>query len=309
MSKHRLSAYIYLLAASIIWGVAVPIIKYTLYNFPPLIFLVYRFWISASIGVGILFLTRPKLPKDPLTMLNVGVISILTTTIALGLLFVGVERTTSMSTNVLGAITPLLTAVAGVIFLKEHMSRLEKIGATIAVLGTLLSVVEPVLASEGNVLYATITGNVIIFISLLIGVVTTILTKILLRKAIEPAALTTIVFIIGFITTVPLALSQYSLMQIFTTIAHAPLIAHLGVIYMAVFSGTLAYFFSYKGMKSIEVGEASIFAYLMPIWGAPLSVFWLGEKISGPFIIGAVLIAIGVFVAEYKKGNRAGAST
>ncbi|NTV79075.1 MAG: EamA family transporter [Clostridiales bacterium] len=38
-----------------------------------------------------------------------------------------------------------------------------------------------------------------------------------------------------------------------------------------------------------------------PIFAAPLAVIWLGEKITPVFIIGAIIIAVGVFIAEVKK--------
>ena len=53
--------------------------------------------------------------------------------------------------------------------------------------------------------------------------------------------------------------------------------------------------------KSIEIGEASLFAYLYPLFSTPLAVVWLGEKITPMFIVGAVVITIGVVIAEIKK--------
>ena len=70
---------------------------------------------------------------------------------------------------------------------------------------------------------------------------------------------------------------------------------------MALLSGSLAYYLSNKAQKSIEIGEASIFAYLYPIFSTPLAVIWLGEKITPMFTMGAVIIAIGVAIAEIKK--------
>jgi drug/metabolite transporter (DMT)-like permease len=70
---------------------------------------------------------------------------------------------------------------------------------------------------------------------------------------------------------------------------------------MALLSGTFAYILWHKAEKSIEVGEVSLFSYLFPVFGTPLSVLWLKESISLPFVIVALVIAFGVIVAEYKK--------
>lgn len=72
---------------------------------------------------------------------------------------------------------------------------------------------------------------------------------------------------------------------------------------MALLSGSLAYFLFNKAQKTIEIGEASLFAYLYPIFSTPLAVLWLGEKITPIFMVGAIIIALGVFVAEVKKNR------
>ena len=70
---------------------------------------------------------------------------------------------------------------------------------------------------------------------------------------------------------------------------------------MALISGTLAYYLAILGNKSIEISEAAIFKYLQPLFGVPLAVYWLGEKITVYFVIGAVIITAGIVIAEIKK--------
>jgi drug/metabolite transporter (DMT)-like permease len=73
---------------------------------------------------------------------------------------------------------------------------------------------------------------------------------------------------------------------------------------MAFLSGSLAYYLSTKAQKTIEIGDAAIFSHLYPLFSTPLAVLWLGERITPIFIIGGVIIAIGVFLAEYKKSKK-----
>ena len=70
---------------------------------------------------------------------------------------------------------------------------------------------------------------------------------------------------------------------------------------MAIVSGSLAYYLFNKAQKTIEISEASVFSYLYPLFSAPLAVLWLGESITPVFIIGGIIIAIGVTIAEVKK--------
>ncbi len=293
MSKHRLRAYLYLFTVSVIWGVAGVIIKYTLFGFSPFIFLLYRFFIAgvASILLFIFFGFKP--PKDKRILLFSLVYGFSMTTLTLGILFVGIEKTTSIDANLLSAIAPIITVVGAAILLHEHVTKREKIGIAIALIGTLITVTE-----SG---FIGFTGNLLVLISVVIGSMNAILAKVILRDKVNIFYLTNIAFIVGFLTTLPIVLISNTPSEIYKIIINTPINYHLGVIYMALISGTLAYILWHKAEKMIEVGEVSIFAYLYPIFGTPLSILWLHEKISSSFIIGAIIIIIGVVIAEWKK--------
>ena len=73
-----------------------------------------------------------------------------------------------------------------------------------------------------------------------------------------------------------------------------------GILYMAIFSSVIAYTLYEYGLSIIEASEATLFAYLQPIFAAPVALLWLKEKITPPFIIGAVVIGLGVAISEYR---------
>jgi len=298
MSPARKRAYIELLIVAVIWGSASPIIKYTLEGFSPAIFLVYRFFISAIVAFIIFAFTGIKFPKKPKVLAVTFLNGFLLSTVALGLLFLGTDKTTSIDSNLISAVSPIVIAVAGVFFLKEYITKRESIGILIALTGTLITIVEPILKFNNG--FGGLEGNLLVLASVIVGAITAILAKILLRDNVDAIFATNISFIIGFVTMLPFALPQIlnSRFQILTSV---PFSYHLGVFYMALLSGTLAYFLWHKAEKTIEVGEVNLIAYLYPLFGAPLSVFWLGEKIGTPFIIGGLLIAAGVTLAQVKK--------
>ena|SRR3989344_2350756 len=304
MSKRRLTAYYYLLIASLIWGIAGPIIKFTLFDFPPLIFLSYRFTVSALVSVIIIAITKPKFPTQVGLSLVTVVLGILTSTVTLGLLFLGFAETTSLAGTTISSMGPLFVALLGVLLLRERVTRFEFTGMLLAFIGTVITIVEPVLAAEAQILETTLRGNFFVVLSLIIGAGVILLEKVVLKKGVSASVITHTAFIVGFFTIVPLTLMHYSWPAVLTTITAAPLAAHLGVWYMALLSGTFAYWLHARGLSAVEAGEASLFAYLSPIWAAPLALFWLGETISPPFIIGCTIIALGVIIAEYRRSTR-----
>lgn len=298
MSSLRKRAYLELLIVAAIWGSAAPIIKFTLGGFSPPVFVTYRFFISAVASLVIFAVTGVKFPKNKrvfwLTVLN----GFLLTTVSIGLLFLGTDKTTSIESNLISAISPILIAVTGVFFLKEHVTGRESAGMLIALSGTLVTIIGPALNSKGAV--GNLTGNLLVLASVGVSAATAILAKKILRNDVDALFATNISFIVGFITSLPFAVGQLSGsgLALFTGV---PIVYHLGVLYMALLSGNLAYFLWHKAEKSIEVGEVNLINYLYPIFGAPLSVLWLKESVDVPFIAGCALIASGVALAQIKK--------
>lgn len=294
MNPSRTRAYLMLLLVSIIWGIASPVIKYTLEGFPPLLFLTYRFGISTIIAFISFAIFGLHFPTDKKTFWIMILCCFLTSTVSLGLLFFGLNDTTVLDSSLISLASPLIISMAGVTFLNEKVTKREKIGMGIAVIGTLLTVIEPMIQNGHE--YLRLSGNLLILGYVIATVVVAVITKKLLKDGVNPLTLTNFSFIVGFLTLLPFALftSQKSLLSVNFNY-------HIGVFYMALISGSLAYFLSNKAQKTIEIGEQSLFAYLYPVLSLPIAVLWLGEKITPTFIIGAIIITIGVAIAEIKK--------
>jgi len=296
MNSARVRAYLMLLVVAAIWGIATPVIKYTLEGFSPLIFLTYRFGISTFIAFIIFAINGVHLPKDRKTLLILFLYGFLNSVVSLGLLFFGMENTTVLESSLITLASPLIISTAGVYFLHEHVTRREKIGMGIAIIGTVLTIIEPLINNGHS--FLKLSGNLLILGYVLVTVVTTILAKNLLRKDTNAMAMTNFSFIIGFISFLPFVLlSNFSLAKIL----EVHYTYHLGVFFMAILSGTLAFYLANKAQKTIEVGEQSLFAYLYPVFSLPLAVLWLGEKITPVYVLGGIIIAIGVVIAEIKK--------
>jgi len=299
----RGKAYLYLLLVTIIWGLATPVIKYTLQGFEPGIFLVYRFFISTILALIILFPGRKtvlnSLRKHPT---QIFLASFFGVTISLGALFLGLEKTTVLDSNIITSINPLIVVIAGAIFLNERVPSKEKFGAGLAFLGTIIAIVVPVVLGSENKIQ--LEGDVMIVLYMLADIVAVILIKKLLQKKVSSSLLSNISFIIGFITLTPIVLLSTPASEVINEIKSTPINYHLGVWYMAILSGTIAYYLRNKAQKTIEVGKVGLFAYLVPVVSVPVAVIWLQEKITLPFIVGAILIVIGVFIAEMNSSLR-----
>lgn len=303
--KTRLIAYLALLLTTVIWGVANPVIKYTGQFVPPFTFLFYRFLLSSILisPLFIWYLRKHSLPIKDLPKLTF--LAIMATTVNLGLIFLGFERTTALDGTLINSLTPILIVIGGVFFLKEKITRRKTIGLTIAVTGTTVTILQPLLEqtafSKQNLI-----GNLLILGAGIEWAAYTLIAKEDLRKH-PPFLHTAWASFVGLATFIPLALFEnprlldyQAVHQVITTPN-----AFLGIAYMAIFSYLVAYYTHYFGLKTIDASEAALFAYLQPVFAVPLAVLWLGETFTLPFAMGAIIIAIGVFLTEYrgKRGN------
>lgn len=298
MSNPRLRAYIMLLCVALIWGIAGPVIKLTLVAIPPLLFISYRFFLASIIALPILIPKIHYLKKNFWLLL---LYAFLNSTATLGLLFWGTNKTTLLDMSLISLLGPILMILLGFIFMKDHITKQEKIGIAIAFIGSLVIALEPISSNlHGSNRFF---GNILIFASLLSGAISGLLTKKLLKLGHEPIFITNFSFVIGFLTLLPIVLFSSSIPNTLYAIRHTPIMYHLGVLYMAFISGTLAYYLSARAQKTIELSEQAVFSYIHPSISAIFALFLLGDKITAQLLIGGTIAIIGVVIAEIKRSR------
>jgi len=292
---------LFLLTTAVIWGAAGPVIKFTLAGIEPLPFLAYRFAISAVFSI---FFFSAKIAQGkkfrnlkanfPLALLY----GFLAVPLALSLLFFGLEKSTVLDSTLITIAGPIIVTLGAVHFFRDHITKREKLGIMIVLLGVILNSLLPIFQGGQGI---RLTGNLLLLVYLLADSGSVLLAKKAIKNKTKSANLTSLAFIVGAVCLIPLTILIYGWENLLTTILTLPLKYHFGVWYMALLSGNLAYFMYVRGQRSIEVSEAVLFNYLIPLFSVPLAVFWLGESLSLSFILGAIIIATGVYIAEKKK--------
>lgn len=299
MSSVRLKAFILLLIVSIIWGIAGPVIKLTVKEIPPFIFLAYRFLVSSLVAIPILYFTKFKFSKNPKTNFKIFLAGFLNTTGALGLLFYGASKTTLLQMSLITTFGPILSVLAGYLFLKDKITVKERVGILIAFVGSIVIVIEPFFTHSRS--SGDLYGNLGVFGYILFTTISGVLIKEVLREGINPIGLTNLSFIIGLITVIPIVLFFYTPNQVLNSTFHIPFIYHTGVWYMALISGTLAFSLQNIAQKSIELSELAVFMYLYPIISGILAIFILHDKFTIFTAIGSITTTLGIIIAEIKK--------
>lgn len=74
----------------------------------------------------------------------------------------------------------------------------------------------------------------------------------------------------------------------------------LCITYVALFASALGFLFWSHGVSQLGPARASQFVQLMPLFGAALSYFILGETLTLAQVGGAILVMFGIVVVEHR---------
>jgi drug/metabolite transporter (DMT)-like permease len=75
----------------------------------------------------------------------------------------------------------------------------------------------------------------------------------------------------------------------------------LGVLYLGIISTALAMYLWNNAFAILEAGVASLTLFAQPVVGAGLGALLLGERLTPLFLIGGVLIGVGMWLATSEK--------
>lgn len=288
----KLNSSILLIAvATIIWGATVPIMKLTLTQIPPFSLAFIRMSLASLILAVLAFRHLEIAKKDIPTFALAALTGV---TLNLTLFFIGLTKTTAINASLLVAAVPILTILMAHFYLREKLDTRIVIAALLALAGVIVIVGKPTGASSLN----QFIGNILLLLSALSWVIHEIIAKKLL-KTYDPATVTFYSMAYGALTFFPLFVWEFWRSP--QWLGNVNYVGIGGAVYGIIFASLIAYWAWQKGLAKLPAGQASFFFYLDPISGSLLSIILLKEKFTQELIIGAVLITLGVILAEQKR--------
>ena len=242
--------------------------------------------------------------KHQITLKRVGLITLieaLACIFTLGVLYLGLARTTSLEANLISTASPIFTVLAGVIYLKEKEERHEWLGLLLAFTGTLMIIFLPILMGRSSFSFMSFTGNALILLQNITGAFGLILAKkyyVHIPKLLV-TSVTSYVAVIGFglLAYWELGGLQHQFTQVIAHDLTQPSVL-IAVFYMSIFCSLIATTAYLKGQECIEASEASLFSYLSPLVFFPVSVFVLREGFNFLHLVGLLIILTGIVIAE-----------
>lgn len=286
ISKNRLSAYSLLLLNSALWGFSVPIIKYSLQFTSPALFLFYRYLLATVVFFPFFLLYKVKNQNLKIDHKRHILLAILGTPLTLLPLFYGLMASSSIESSILESSVPIFVILGGLVYLKEKVKPSEWLGVLVALSGTLILSLSPLLGSGFSAL--SIKGNLLIILGNVVWATFLILSK---KDHTNPIYLSFYSFLLSIPFFLFLALSNHGNLSLNS-------LSLPGIIYMAIGGSIIAFWAYIEGQKRIEASEAAIFTYLKPVFTIPLAYFWLKEPFTPIAIVSTVIIIFGVYLSE-----------
>jgi drug/metabolite transporter (DMT)-like permease len=305
-NQPRWQSYAFLLLNTIVWGAAFVMVKPAFEVTTPLRFLFYRHLLAAFLALPLLWYYRLQIKKLGKKLWTIIGLELIGSTLALSLLYAGLNYTTVIEANLLGTSLPLFITLGGITLLKEKQELNEWFGLCIALVGTLYLTVFP-LITTGSVTGISVLGNSLIILSHIANLFYYPLAK-KYYTHIPKFLVTTISFWVGTVTFFLLSLLELrgSLPKLLHTITSDTTAPSVWVAsgYMAVFGSIIGLTAYIKGQDGVEASEASLFYYLQPLVYLPLTFYLFGEVLNGPQLVSLIVILMGVLIAERRPGRR-----
>lgn len=282
-------ALVKLTLAALFWGGAFVAGKIALRDVAPVAAAFWRF----ALGTGVLgwFWARRTGPADlPRTwrgwtgLAALGVSGVFAYN---WFFFQGLASTEAGAAALVITTNPALTAVCAGLFLGERLSPVRVLGFALAVVGALVVLS----GGDSHRLLSLRLGPGAAFLgaAVLCWVAYVLWGKVVLR-GVSPLTATAAAFAFG---TPLLGVGAQ---------AEGGLVAALGaswqawaaLLFMGVFSSALGFLWFYEGVAALGAARASVFIYLVPGFALVFAWLLLGEAVSGPKLLGGVLVVAGV---------------
>ncbi len=294
MAENFNKYYVLLIIATFTWGGSWVAAKILVDIAPPLTIGFFRFLIASILFLSLLGITGPS-PRKLFTRVRIKWLFLLGITgiFGYGVMFlVGMKFTTAAQGSIIAGFNPITISIFAHIIHKERLERKWKyIGFGLGFLGVIFVVgIQSLLDFHLEYLI----GNLIILGAMCLwGVYSSIAKETM--KTMTPleanagaAVIGMILFGAGSIFEAPWTLTAYTDINFWWNVLF------LGA--FTTFIGFLLFFMSIEKLGATRTGG---FINFVPVFGTTLSVLILAEPIYWTFIVGLILVVLGVSVINY----------
>ncbi|HSO10988.1 MAG TPA: DMT family transporter [Anaerolineales bacterium] len=276
------------LSAASIWGGMYVVSKVVLEVIPPFTLLAIRLILGALV-LGTMVALRRKIGFTQRQFLDSFLVGIVGYGISLGFQFVGTKLSTASNGALVTSATPAFVLLFAPYLLKEKTTMRGVMALVVSSLGV-IAVIDPRTADFSSSLFM---GN----LSLLAAALTWALYSVLVRKVSKTADLlisSTVMLAGGIPSSILFGILEINKQGI----GEMTIGIILGILFLGIISTALAMFLWNYAFAQLPATVASLTFFAQPVVGTLLGWFFLGEKITPLFLVGGILIGMGLIISS-----------
>lgn len=285
----RQKAFIALLATVLLWSFSVVITRGTVLNFPPMSLFFYRMAVAAIIAIPFIFSQKTWRKKGFLHLVFISLFS----TVNIAFFIWGIQYTSASASQLIYAFMPILIVLIDIFYHKIRHPIRKIIGIALGFAGILMIVYLSII-EKGQTITGSFKGNMAVVIAMTGWLFYILLSK-KIPKSFSPIEISSISIMTAFLAAIPLMFLEIKSMGFIPSINLNVLLA---VIYVG-FCGTFLTFILYQyAIKQVSALTVSLSSYIQPITTAIVAIIFLGERLTVYFVIGSIMVFLGIFLAS-----------
>ncbi|SCE77979.1 Permease of the drug/metabolite transporter (DMT) superfamily [Micromonospora purpureochromogenes] len=286
------------LALAAIWGASFLFIKVAIEELHPLHLTLYRVATGALTLLVVLAVLRDRLPREPRVWAHLVVVAAFGVAIPFTLFGFGEQRVESMLAGIWNATTPLIVLpLAVLVFRTERLTTRRAVGLGLGFLGVLV-----VLGVWEGVGGAHFTGQLMCFgAAACYGVAIPYQKKFIAGSAYSGLSLSAAQLLMATAQLAVVGPLVAGTPPVPTGLS-APVVA--SVVALGALGTGLAFVINLRNIRLAGASTASTVTYLIPIFAVLIGAVVLDERLNWHQPVGALVVLLGVAVAQGLVGRR-----
>lgn len=281
----------------VFWAFAFPVIKIGLTELSPVNLTIMRLFITCIVFSLVYSLFRKKFSplkkKDIFPLFLLGFLGIIIYHFGLNY---GEQYISASVSSLIIATIPIFTVIFAAIILKENITLKMAFGIILSLLGVI--VISTLGNEETTIEIQYIFGALAVVVASLVAAGYTIAGKKLLKRY-SALSLTFYAFIFGSIGLLPFVSSS-----LFIEVANMSYVGWSSVIFLSIFPTVIGYVLWYVALEIKDASKLGVYLYFIPVLSTIISFFILDEKITLFFLLGGILVIIGLVIVNKQNKKK-----
>ncbi len=284
--------YVYIILCFLFLGIGTPVSKDAVYTLPPWLFMIMTLAIGAMLMAAVAAI-REHPSRRLLTLRNTGGIlaqALLGAVLYTVFILYGLTYTSTVTAGIVTSITPAVTLLLSVAFLREALTARKLAAIAAAVTGVGLVSVIGVDAGGAT---STLPGVIFMLLSV-VSISTFFVVAKHLSVDLPPATMTAALLVAALLLSLPFGLREAAA---FDWATMTPLLWGETVFYgLAVWA--LPFFFTYLGIRTVPASAVGMATAVTPVAAILTAVLLFGETLRIVDLAALALVILSIFVAE-----------